>query len=115
MSSGTAETEQLAAQMDELMGAFQTMAEEVRRRRELREGRESHVEAAGDAVSLSRRETCWLFVPAPSGYSLVTYELGEPLLRGDPIRLDGREYRVAVVAGSPIRDGRKCLYLDCPA
>lgn len=53
----------------------------------------------------------WLFVPAPTGYS-VRERAGPPPARGDRFRLDGIEYRTSVVSRSPFRDGRRCAYLQ---
>jgi hypothetical protein len=112
MFDATAESEQLAPQMDEMLAAVQTLASEVRRQRELlTRGAVRKAEPARDPAPRRRPAPFWLFLPDTSGYSLVPHE-GEPLRRGDPIRVGASEYRVAGVGRSPMLDGGTCFYLE---
>ena len=103
-------SDRLAAQTAELRAALEVLAQEVRRDRELLE--RSFASRVTPAVPRSQPGRCWLFVPGPSGYSLVQHEPDHPLGRGDSVALDGNNYRVAFAAASPLRDGRRCLYLQ---
>jgi hypothetical protein len=53
----------------------------------------------------------WLFVPSPTGYALREHTGPDPA-RGGVLVLDGVEYRVTRVGGSPFLDGLPCAYLE---
>ena len=53
----------------------------------------------------------WLFVPSPLGYALREHAGPDPV-RGGVLVLDGVEYRITRVGGSPFLDGLPCAYLE---
>lgn len=68
-----------------------------------------------EAAKLPSTTLYWLLVPSPRGYTVAEHRTAQRIARGSVIALDGVSYRVAVVAPSPFRDGRRCAYLEPPA
>lgn len=104
------ERSDVASQVDRLSGAVSEIRDALAEHAALLDRLLAQRREAWDAAAATT--SYWLFVPSPSGYALAEWEGEERLTRGSEVVVDGESFSVAVVARSPLLDGRACAYLE---